>query len=83
MTTDGVRIFVHNTALRSNGSGGKRRSLLRGTTVTFEVGSNAKGPMAVDVEVVAVPAAPSETALTQKDARCEDDSLLDDGGDAR
>ena len=45
------KLFVHNTAIRSVGSGQRRRALPRHGKVTFLVGSNEKGPMATDVSL--------------------------------
>ena len=50
---DGGTLFVHNTALRAGCGHGKRRSLRRGDLVSCAVGSNSKGPLATDVELVA------------------------------
>eukprot|EP00900_Chrysochromulina_parva_P025345 jgi/Chrpa1/7444/Chrysochromulina_OHIO_Genome00000277-RA len=50
---DGGTLFVHNTALRAGCGHGKRRSLRRGDLVSCAVGSNTKGPLAIDVELVA------------------------------
>ena len=56
----GGTIFAHNTALRPGCGVGKRRSLRRGDLVSCAVGSNVKGPLAIDVEMVAAAAAASE-----------------------
>ena len=49
----GGTLFVHNTALRAGCGHGKRRYLRRGDLVSCAVGSNSKGPLAIDVELVA------------------------------
>jgi cold shock CspA family protein len=54
----GGKIFVHNTALR-DGFARRKGMQMKGVRVTFSAGSNAKGPMALEVDLVTSASAPA------------------------
>ena len=79
---DGGTLFVHNTALRAGCGHGKRRSLRRGDLVSCAVGSNTKGPLAIDVELVARAAGADEEVdgIDKDDAGAEGSAGPDAAG---
>ena len=73
-----AKLFVHNTALRE-GFLRRRGMHVRGAVVSFAVGANAKGPMAIEVDLIKPP--PSRAPASGGADGEEDVGEAKDGGE--